>query len=82
MTGVQTCALPILVKTLDSCVTCTYNVREEVIHLSPKAKVNTQRVSTFLSAQHLEALKQEAERKGTNVSALIRMIILEHLAEK
>ena len=50
--------------------------------MSPKAKANTERVSTFLSEQHLEALKQEAERKGTNVSALIRMIILEHLAEK
>ncbi len=50
--------------------------------MSPKAKANTQRVSTFLSVQHLEALKQEAESKGTNVSALIRMIILEYLAKK
>ncbi|MCI9156162.1 MAG: ribbon-helix-helix protein, CopG family [Lawsonibacter sp.] len=48
----------------------------------PKAKVNTERVSTFLSVEHLEALKREAERNGTNVSALIRMIILEYLAEK
>lgn len=54
----------------------------EVSSLSPKAKANTQRVSTFLSVQHLEALKQEAESKGTNVSALIRMIILEYLAKK
>lgn len=50
--------------------------------LSPRAKANTERVSTFLSVQHLEALKQEAEQKGTNVSALIRMILLEHLAKK
>lgn len=50
--------------------------------MSPKAKANTERVSTFLSVQHLEALKEEAERKGTNVSALIRMILIEHLAEK
>lgn len=54
----------------------------EVRYLSPRAKANTERVSTFLSVQHLEALKQEAEKKGTNVSALIRMILLEHLAEK
>ncbi|MCI8552469.1 MAG: hypothetical protein HFF56_05670 [Lawsonibacter sp.] len=50
--------------------------------MSPKPKAYTERVSTFLSAQQLDALKQEAEQKGTNVSALIRMIILEHLAEK
>lgn len=50
--------------------------------MSPKSKAYTERVSTFLSVQQLDALKQEAEQKGTNVSALIRMIILEHLAEK
>lgn len=50
--------------------------------VSPREKANTERVSTFLSEKHLQALKEEAESKGINVSALIRMIILEHLAEK
>ena len=50
--------------------------------MSPRVKANTERVTTFLSVQHLEALKEEAEQKGTNVSALLRMIVLEHLAEK
>ena len=50
--------------------------------MSPRGKANTERVSTFLSKAHLEMLRQEAEQKGTNVSALIRMIVLEHLADK
>lgn len=50
--------------------------------MSPREKANTERVSTFLPPKHLEALRDEAEQKGTNVSALIRMIILEHLAKK
>lgn len=50
--------------------------------VAPKERSNTERVSTFLSEKHLAELREEAERKGTNVSALIRMIVLEHLAEK
>lgn len=50
--------------------------------MAPKEKANTERVSTFLSEKHLAQLREEAEAKGTNVSALIRMIILEHLAAK
>lgn len=50
--------------------------------MAPKQKANTERVSTFLSEQHLLALRKEADERGTNVSALIRMIILEHLAKK
>lgn len=50
--------------------------------MSPREKANTERVSTFLSERHLSLLRKEAEEKGTNVSALIRMIVLEHLAEK
>lgn len=50
--------------------------------MSPREKANTERVSTFLPEHHLAELREEAERKGTNVSALIRMIILEHLAKK
>lgn len=47
--------------------------------MSPREKANTERVSTFLSASHLEQLREEAEKKGITVSALIRMVILEHL---
>lgn len=50
--------------------------------MSPREKANTERVSTFLSKKHLEELREEAEKKGTNVSALIRMILIEHLSEK
>ena len=50
--------------------------------MSPKPKAYTELVSTFLSAQQLDALKQEAEQKGTNVSALIRMIVLEQKNKK
>lgn len=63
-------------------LTCTYNVRVGGDKMSPREKSNTERVSTFLSKAHLDALKQDAEAKGTNVSALIRMIILEYLAKK
>lgn len=50
--------------------------------MPPRQKMNTQRVSTFLSAAHLEQLRLDAEKKGITVSALIRMIILAYFAEK
>lgn len=56
--------------------------RKGVDILSPKERANTERVSTFLSEKCLAELREEAERKGTNVSALIRMIIIEYLANK
>lgn len=63
-------------------LTCTYNVPIGGDEVSPREKANTERVSTFLSEDHLALLKKEAECKGTNVSALIRMILIEHLAKK
>jgi predicted DNA binding CopG/RHH family protein len=50
-----------------------------VLLISPKEKQNSQKVSIFLSPEHLEAIRQEAEKKGTTVSGLIRMIVIEHL---
>lgn len=50
--------------------------------MSPREKSNTERVSTFLSKEVLDTLKKEADAKGINVSALIRMIILEHIAKQ
>lgn len=42
-----------------------------------KPKANTEKVSIFLPPELLKDLKEEAEAKGINVSALIRMILLE-----
>ena len=49
--------------------------------MTPKAKAHTERISTFLSEEQHKLLKQTAEKKGLTVSALIRLIILEHLEE-
>jgi len=38
---------------------------------------NTERINIFLPPQLLEDLKEEAREKGINVSALIRMILLD-----
>lgn len=47
-----------------------------------KPKQNTERINIFLSPSLLESLKKEAEKKGTNVSSLIRMILLEREENK
>lgn len=44
-----------------------------------KQKENTERINTFISADTLEKLRKEASDKGTSVSGLIRMIVLEHI---
>jgi post-segregation antitoxin (ccd killing protein) len=47
-----------------------------------KQKQNTERVSVFLAPEIHQELQQEAEEKGMNVSALIRMIIMERRIKK
>lgn len=47
--------------------------------ISPRDKQNTERVNIFLSTEHLEAVRKEADEKGSTVSGLIRMIVIEHL---
>lgn len=47
-----------------------------------KQKQNTQRINVFLPPELLEELQQEADLKGTNVSALIRMILMERRTKK
>ena len=47
--------------------------------MSPKSKVNTERINVFFSAEALERLKDEASEKGMSVSGLVRMIVLEWL---
>jgi len=47
-----------------------------------KSVKNTERVSIFLSPDILQSLKDEAEQKGTNVSSLIRMILIDRKNSK
>ena len=47
-----------------------------------KPKQNENRVSTFLSNEHLEKLKSEAVKSGDSVSSLIRRIVIEWLNSK
>lgn len=46
-----------------------------------RPKQNSERINVFLPEDLLNDLKKEAEKKGTNVSALIRMILLERNEE-
>lgn len=45
----------------------------------PRQKGNTERINIFVSAETLEKLRMEASEKGTSVSGLVRMIVLEHI---
>ncbi|MCI8805809.1 MAG: hypothetical protein HFE59_07955 [Clostridiales bacterium] len=47
-----------------------------------KPKQNTERINIFLPLTLLESLKEEANKKGTNVSSLIRMVLLEREENK
>ncbi len=47
-----------------------------------KPKQNENRVSTYLSNEHLEKLKIESLKTGDSVSSLIRRIIIEWLNSK
>ncbi|NBH29317.1 hypothetical protein D3Z60_27410 [Lachnospiraceae bacterium] len=47
-----------------------------------KPKQNTERINIFLPPDLLESLKDEANKKGTNVSSLIRMILIEREENK
>ena len=50
--------------------------------MSPRPKANTVRTNVFFTPEVMDQLRQLAERKGTSVSGLIRMIVLDYLAEK
>lgn len=50
--------------------------------MSPREKQNTERTYVFLPPEMLKSLKKEADEKGTSVSGLIRMIVLEHERQK
>lgn len=48
--------------------------------MSPKPKANSERTNVFFSPEVMSELKALANKKGTSVSGLIRMIVLEYLA--
>lgn len=50
--------------------------------MSPRPKANSERTNVFFSPEIMDKLRELAEKKGTSVSGLIRMIVLEYLEEK
>lgn len=49
--------------------------------MSPRQKTNSERTNVFFSPEVMNELIKLAEEKGTSVSGLIRMIVLEYLAK-
>ena len=49
--------------------------------MSPREKANSERINVFFSEEVVGELKKIASEKGTSVSGLIRMIVLEYLAK-
>ena len=47
--------------------------------MTPRPKANSERTNDFFSPEVMEQLRALAEKKGTSVSGLIRMIVLEFL---
>lgn len=45
--------------------------------MSPKPVENTERVSTYISKEQLERLREQAQNKGMTVSGYIRLLIIE-----
>ncbi len=59
-----------------------YNSNRKGDKAMAKPKQNENRVSTFLSNEHLEKLKSEALKTGDSVSSLIRRIVVDWLNSK
>ena len=55
---------------------------KEVCTMSPRPKGNSERTNVFFSSETMDKLRTLASEKGTSVSGLIRMIVLEYLADK
>lgn len=49
--------------------------------MSPRPKANSERTNVFFSPEVMNRLRALADEKGTSVSGLIRMIVLEYLAK-
>ena len=50
--------------------------------MSPRPKNNSERTNVFFFFFTMDKLRELASEKGTSVSGLIRMIVLEYLADK
>lgn len=49
--------------------------------MSPRPKANSERINVFFSSDVLGKLRAIALEKGTTVSGLVRMIVLEYLGK-
>ncbi len=47
-----------------------------------KPKQNTEKIVVYVTPELLEYYKEEAEKKGLNVSNLVRMILTERMNDK
>jgi len=70
------------IKVLDKYLLSAIIVSVKEIKLMAKPKQNENRVSTYLSNEHLEKLKTESLKTGDSVSSLIRRIVIEWLNSK
>ena len=50
--------------------------------MAPRPKANSERTNVFFSPEVMDKLRIIAEEKGTSVSGLIRMIVLEYLSKE
>ena len=48
-------------------------------NMCPKQKKNTERINVFFSEDDIARIRDEAQLKGTTVSGMVRMIVLEYL---
>ena len=50
--------------------------------MSPRIKENTERINVFFSPSAIDQLREAAEARGTTVSGMVRMIVLEWLRKE
>lgn len=62
---------------LDNALLIHYNRKCKEGQRMAKPKQNTQRLVVYISPELEKSLQDEAEKKGTNVSNLVRMILTE-----
>lgn len=47
--------------------------------MSPRTKVNTERINVFFTPEQLKKIKREADKLGISVSAYVRMVVLKEI---
>lgn len=50
--------------------------------MTPREQKNTEKITVFFSPEHLDTLREEAKKKGTSMSGLVRMVVIEYLDKK